>query len=123
MSKKHKSYFDSSKLGHIEAMEATEEKTKKLHSAQDKVQNAYEMLKLVQLASHEEPEIVSLGVGLQIDKIVPLLESALKKLERHSIDHLELAFNHCLGGANGPTLDGRVFSDVDISPILKKFAR
>ncbi len=99
MSKKHKSYFDSSKPGHIEAMEATQKKGKRLHSAQNKVQDAYGMLTLIQAASHTDVGIISLEVGLQIDKIVPLLESALKKLDRHSSDYQKLAFNHYLGGA------------------------
>ena len=100
MSSKHKSYFDSSKRAHIEAMEAASKESKKLHSAFDKVQDAHGMLYLIQQASHEDPEILSLAVCMQIDKIVPLLESALKKLDRHSIDHRELAFNHHLGGAS-----------------------
>ena len=58
------------------------------------------MLTLIQSASHYEVGIISLEVGLQIDKIVPLLKSALKKLDRHSIDHRELAFTQYLGGAS-----------------------
>ena len=100
MSGVHKSYFDSSIPGHIEAMEAARDKAKKLHSAQDKVLDAYGMLTLIQAASHTDVGIISLEVGQQIDKIVPLLKSALKKLERHSIDHQKLAFTQHLGGAS-----------------------
>ncbi len=99
MSNKRKSYCDWNNPSHIEAMEATEEKTKKLHSAQNKVRDAYEMLRLLQEADESDAETLSFAACIQIEKIMPLLKSALKKLDRHSIDHLELAFNHCLGGA------------------------
>ena len=99
MSNKRKSYCDWSNPSHIEAMEAAGEKAEKLHSAQTKVQDAYEMLKLVQQAEQADAEIMSLAVSTQIYKILPLLKSALRKLDRHSIDHTKLAFTHCLGGA------------------------
>ena len=100
MSGRHKSYFDSSKRAHVEAMEATSKAKRKLDSAFNKVQDAHGMLTLIQLASHEDPEILSLAVCLQIDKIVPLLESALKKLDRHGIEYQKLAFKHHLGDAS-----------------------
>lgn len=100
MSGEYKSYFDSNIPEHIEAMEAASKVSEKLDSAQDKVQDAYGMLTLIQSASHTDVGIISLEVGLQIDKIVPLLKSALKKLDKHSIDHLKLAFKHYLGGAS-----------------------
>ena len=99
MSKKRKSYFDSNNPSHIEAMEATQKTCKKLDSAQSKLQEAYEMLSLLQTASLAEAGTLTLAACIQLDKSLPLLESALKKLDRHSIEHRELAFNHCLGGA------------------------
>ncbi len=100
MSKKHKPYFDSSKPGHIEAMEAATKKAKKLDSAQNKLQEAYEMLSLLQTASEAEAGTLTFAACIQLDKSLPLLKSALKKLDRHSIDHRKLAFTHYLGGAS-----------------------
>ena len=100
MRKKFKRYFDSSNPDHIEAMEAASRKAKKLNSAENKVQDAYGMLTLIQSASHHDVGIISLEVGDQIDKIVPLLESALKKLDKHGIDHQRIAFKHYLGGSS-----------------------
>ncbi len=99
MSKKRKSYCDWNNPRHCEAIEAAGEKTKKLDSAQNKVREAYEMLRLLQEADDPGAEMLSFAACIQIEKIMPLLKSALKKLDRHGIDHLELAFNHCLGGA------------------------
>ncbi len=99
MSKKHKSYFDSSKPGHIEAMEATTERAKKLNSAQHKVEDAYEMLSLLLKADESDADVLSYAACIQIDRILPLLKSAREKLDRHSIEHTKLAFNHYLGGA------------------------
>ena len=99
MSNKRKSYCDWNNPSHIEALEAAGEKAKKLDSAQHKVRDAYEMLRLLQEADDPGAEMLSFAACIQIEKIMPLLKSALTKLDRHSIDHTKLAFNHYLGGA------------------------